>query len=85
MNTKKTVMLLFVVLLFTVFSFAGVQWTTSIKTTGKGKKANNEIDAHTYAQGGNVKQVFTGVTNEDMFRTQTIGSGKFRLSENTKL
>ena len=70
MNTKKTVMLCVVIVLFTVFSFAGVQWTTSIKTTGKGKKANNEIDAQTYAQGGNVKQVFTGVANEDMFRTQ---------------
>jgi hypothetical protein len=70
MNMKKTVMLLVVIILFTVFSFAGVEWTTSIKTTGKGKKANNEIDTHTYAQGGNVKQVFKGVVNEDMFRTQ---------------
>lgn len=48
-------------------SFAGIEWTTSIKTTGKGKKANNEIDVHSYAQGGNVKQVFEGVSNEDMF------------------
>ena len=70
MKTKKIIAVMFVILLFTAFSFAGVQWTTSIKTIGKGKKANNDIDAHTYAQGGNVKQVFTGVTNEDMFHFQ---------------
>jgi hypothetical protein len=70
MNIKKIVLLLVVIWLFTVFSLAGVEWITSIKSTGKGKKANNEIDAHTYAQGGNVKQVFEGVVNEDMFHTQ---------------
>ena len=70
MKMKKVNLLLVAIWLFTVFSFAGVEWTTSIKTTGKGKKANNEIDAHTYAQGGNVKQVFEGVVNETMFQTQ---------------
>jgi hypothetical protein len=70
MNTKKIVLLIVVIWLFTVFSLAGIEWTTSIKTTGKGKKANNDIDTQTYAQGGNVKQVFKGVTNEDMFRFQ---------------
>jgi len=70
MKTTKKIAVMIVILLFTVFSFAGVQWTTSIKIIGKGKKANNEIDAQTYAQGGNVKQVFKGVVNEDMFRTQ---------------
>jgi hypothetical protein len=70
MKIKKIYLLLVVIWLFTVFSFAGVEWTTSIKTTGKGKKANNEMDTHTYAQGGNVKQVFEGVVNETMFHTQ---------------
>lgn len=70
MKTKKIVAIMFVILFFTVFSFAGVEWTTSIKIIGKGKRANNEIDAQTYAQGGNVKQVFKGVVNEDMFHTQ---------------
>jgi hypothetical protein len=70
MKIKKIVVILVVIWLFTVFSFAGVEWITSIKTIGKGKKANNEIDAHTYAQGENVKHVFEGVVNEDMFRTQ---------------
>jgi len=51
---------------FPAFSFAGIEWTASIKTTGKGKKANNEIDTHTYAQGGNLKQVFEGVSNENL-------------------
>ncbi len=70
MKTRKKLAVMIVILLFTAFSFAGVQWTTSIKTIGTGKKANNEIDAQTSAQGGNVKQVFKGVVNEDMFRTQ---------------
>jgi hypothetical protein len=70
MKTKKIISLVIVIWLFTVFSLAGIEWTSSIKTTGKGKKANNDIDAQTYAQGGNVKQVFKGVVNEDMFRFQ---------------
>jgi len=70
MKIKKIFLLLVLIWLFTVFSLAGVEWTTSIKTTGKGKNANNEIDSHTYAQGGNVKQVFEGVVNETMFHTQ---------------
>lgn len=70
MNIKKTLLIMIIILLFTVFSIAGVEWTTSIKNIGKGKKANNEIDAQTYAQGGNVKQEFIGVVNEDMFHSQ---------------
>ena len=74
MNKKRLfslgVVVIYVLVSFTVLSFAGIEWTTSIKTTGKGKRANNEIDAHTHAQGGNVKQVFEGVVNEDMFHFQ---------------
>jgi hypothetical protein len=70
MKKKKIFLLLGVICLFTVFSLAGVEWTTSTKIIGKGKKANNEIDAHTYAQAGNVKLVFEGVVNETMFHTQ---------------
>ena len=70
MKIEKIFIVSMMIILFTVFSFAGLEWTTSIKATGKGKKANNEIDTQTYAQGGNVKQVFMGVVNEDMFRNQ---------------
>ena len=67
---KKSIVLLTVLAVFTVFSYAGIEWTTSIKTVGKGKKDSNEIDTQTFAQGGNVKQVFKGVAREDMFHFQ---------------
>jgi len=71
LKIKKLLVLLTVFTMLGIFSFAGVQWTTSIKTTSaKGKKANNDIVAQTFAQEGNVKQVFKGVTNEDMFHFQ---------------
>ena len=70
MIMKRILVLSIMICFFTVFSFGGVEWITSIKTVGKGKKANNEIDAHAYAQAGNVKQVFEGVVNEDMFHSQ---------------
>ena len=64
------VVFIFVLVSFTVHSYAGVEWITSIRTTGKEKKDNNEIVAHIYAQGGNVKQVFEGVSNENLFYFQ---------------
>jgi len=67
---KKIFVFLMIMGFFTFSVFAGVEWFTTIKTTGKGKKANNEIFAHTHAQGGNVKQVFEGVSNENMFYFQ---------------
>ncbi len=81
MNMKKIFVLSIMIMFFTAFTFAGLEWTTSIKATGKGKKANNEIDTQTYAQGGNVKQVFSGVSNENMFQFQD-GYWLYKSDEN---
>jgi hypothetical protein len=67
---KKIVILLIIIWLFTLFAFGGIEWTASTKTVGKGKKGNNDIDIHAYAQGGDVKYVFEGVTNENPFYSQ---------------
>lgn len=67
---KKLSLVLLLTAVSTMFSLAGVEWITSIKTTGKGKKANNEIVAHAFAEGGNIKQVFEGVSNENLFYFQ---------------
>jgi hypothetical protein len=55
---------------FAVYSFAGVEWVSTITTHGKGKRANNEIISYVYAQKGNLKQEFKGVSNENMFYFQ---------------
>jgi hypothetical protein len=57
-------------LLSAVLMFGGIEWTTSLKTVGKGKKNNNDIAMQTSAQGGDVKQVFEGVANETPFHNQ---------------
>lgn len=67
---KKTLVLMLMVLLFTVFTYSGIEWTTTIKSSGKGKRASNDIATRTSAQGGNVKQVFEGVANENMMQFQ---------------
>lgn len=64
---KKIIILLVMTAFAAGYVFGGVEWTTSIKTTGKSKRENNEIVAHTYAQGGNVKQVFESVSQKNMF------------------
>jgi hypothetical protein len=67
MMTRLAIRLALICAVFPVYSFAGIEWSATIVTTGKGKKANNEINTHTYAQAGNVKQVFEGVLKEDMY------------------
>ncbi|MCP4213280.1 MAG: DUF4412 domain-containing protein [bacterium] len=67
---KKFIVIASILLLLSlsVFAGAGVEWTTTIKTEGKGKKVNNDILTHTYAQGGNVKQVFESIARESQFQ-----------------
>lgn len=67
---RKTLVLVLTVLLFTVFTYSGIEWTTTMKSSGKGKRASNDIATRTSAQGGNVKQVFEGVANENMMQFQ---------------
>ncbi len=67
---KRILTFLLISGLLTVFAFGGIEWSTSIITTGKDKKANNDITTHTYAQGGDVKQVFEGVAKENPFNFQ---------------
>jgi hypothetical protein len=71
MNKKRIFVLLVIVFTLTAFSFAGIEWQSTIKTVvQKGKVKGNDIVTHVYAQDGNVKQVFEGVTNENMFYAQ---------------
>jgi len=68
MKTKKILLFIMIIGIFTVFSFAGIEWfTTMTTTTQKGKSPENNITSHAYAQAGNVKQVFEGVNKEDQF------------------
>lgn len=70
MKIKKSLMFIMVVWLFAFNGFAGVEWVSTITSHGKGKYANNEIIAHIYAEKGNLKQVFKGVSNENPFYFQ---------------
>lgn len=67
---KKAFLLTLMILLSSSMIFSGIQWSTTLKTTGKGKGNNNDIAMTTYAQGGDVKQMFEGVSNENPFYNQ---------------
>lgn len=82
MNTKRITLFLVLAAFLAVEMFAGAQWVTTIKTSGKNKKLNNDIEAHVFAQGGNVKQVWKGVANENMFYVQD-GYWLYKAKENT--
>jgi hypothetical protein len=62
------------------FVFGGIEWTATMKTIGKKKHTNNDISTHTYAQKGDVKQVFEGVANENPMYTQN-GYWLFKADE----
>jgi hypothetical protein len=80
--TMKKLPIFFVItLMFTLLSYGGIQWHTTITIVGTGKGVNNEIKAVTYAQGGNVKQVFEGVSNENPFYFQK-GYWLYKADEN---
>jgi len=66
---KKTLIFL-IIMVCSLSLFAGIEWTTEMKTSGKNKHENNQISTRTFAQGGDVKQVFEGVTNENQLYKQ---------------
>jgi len=66
--------------MLTVFSFAGIEWTSKITTEGQKKSDNNQVTAHIYAQKGNLKQVFEEVSKEDNFRMKK-GYWLFKAAE----
>jgi hypothetical protein len=67
MMRRQLICLAVVCSLFPALSFAGIEWTATITSTGKGKEANKVITTHAYAQAGNLKQVFEGVSDDDMY------------------
>jgi hypothetical protein len=62
----------FIVILLVIFAmtaFAGVEWRTKTETVAKAKGQSNTIIMQVYASGGNVKQVFESVADEnEMFQ-----------------
>jgi hypothetical protein len=79
---KKILLILLITGLLSVFTFGGVEWTATTKITGKGKRANNIMDIHAYAQDGDVKYVFEGVSNENPFHNQD-GYWLYKAKEGT--
>jgi len=63
---------LFIVILLVIFAmtaFAGVEWRTKTVTEAQAKGQSNTIVMQVFASGGNVKQVFESVANEnEMFQ-----------------
>jgi hypothetical protein len=66
--------------MLSVFSLAGIEWTSKITTEGKKNRDNNLVTAHIYAQKGNLKQVFQEVSREDSFRIKN-GYWLFKADE----
>ncbi|MCK5058612.1 MAG: DUF4412 domain-containing protein [Candidatus Aminicenantes bacterium] len=77
---KKILTVITLVCVFTLFSFAGIEW--SVKTTSEGQKKGESktFTAHVYAQAGNLKQVFEDVSNADDFHIKN-GYWLFKSSE----
>jgi len=65
---KKILTLITLVCMFTLFSFAGIEWSTKTTTEGRKKGDSRIVTAHVFAQAGDLKQVFEEVSNADDFR-----------------
>lgn len=70
MNFKKVFLFLVISFSLVMCTYPGVQWVSTIKTNSKNKRQVNDIEAHVFAQGGNVKQVWKGVATENMMYNQ---------------
>ncbi|NIM17803.1 MAG: DUF4412 domain-containing protein [Candidatus Aminicenantes bacterium] len=70
MKVKRYVLLVSVIWFLAFNTFAGVEWVSTITTTGTSKKASNEIISSIYAQKGNLKHEFKSVAKENMFYFQ---------------
>jgi len=53
--------------MFTLFSFAGIEWSMKTTTEGRKKGDSQVFTAHVFAQAGDLKQVFEDVSNADDF------------------
>ncbi len=78
---KKISLFFALVLVITSFSFAGLEWTTTMKIESSQKGVGNDITTHAYAQAGNVKQVFENVAKENPFYN-TDGYWLYKANEN---
>jgi hypothetical protein len=66
---KKTIFIVLLVVVFAMTASAGVEWRTKMVTEAKAKGQSNEIVMQVFASGGNVKQVFESVADEnEMFQ-----------------
>jgi len=66
---KKTIFMIFLIFIFAMTAFAGVEWRARTLTQAAAKGQSNTIVTQVYAAGGNVKQVFESVAYEnEMFQ-----------------
>lgn len=66
---KKTIFVIFLIFIFAMAAFAGVEWRARTLTQAEAKGQSNTIVMQVYAAGGNVKQVFESVAYEnEMFQ-----------------
>lgn len=66
---KKTILIGLFIMIFAVSAFAGVEWKTKLVTEAQAKGQSNTIVTQVFAAGGNVKQVFESVADEnEMFK-----------------
>jgi len=70
MKSRRILLLMLLIICFTITSFAGIEWQSTLTTDAKGKKADNKIISHIYASKGNLKQEFTSVDREDPYHSQ---------------
>jgi len=66
---KKAILICMFIFIFVASSFAGVEWRTKMVTEAQAKGQSNTIVTQVFASGGNVKQVFESVADEnEMFQ-----------------
>ena len=58
---KKIILIMLVLTTFTISTFAGIEWTSKISSTGKKKRDRNEIVMKIAAQNGIVRQNYISV------------------------
>ncbi|TFG80250.1 MAG: DUF4412 domain-containing protein [Chrysiogenales bacterium] len=66
---KKTIFVIFLIFIFAMTAFAGVEWRARTLTQAAAKGQSNTIVMQVFAAAGNVKQVFESVAYEnEMFK-----------------
>lgn len=64
---KKCLTIITTIIMSAYFSFAGIEWVSTITSEGKKKRDNNQIISHVYAQAGSLKWAFETVSRENPF------------------